>query len=299
MVCDEGADDDTGLDRDARGLVLAAGDLRFASVVESSLSPLDDTGPTVGSELSFVDSFATDGSFFSSTAIDVESSSMPFCFTAGRSFSLLSASKSGLGSTSIAASDSTPDIAPILSRESLPLSVECSCSCDFESLSALFLVSLKVFLASFFARFPALALEFASDSPSELEGGLDKEELESTLCRRLRFLGTTFRLDPSLLPLPELDFLGRSAERSGDTTVELASRLTAGAAVSWMGLGSFGFDWGRGGSSNDSSFLTAVRCLLCFSVDPCVSLLLDDECNASDFEEVSSAVESFDFRELL
>lgn len=64
MVCDEGADDDTGLDRDARGLALAAGDLRFASAVGSSLSPLDDADPAAGSELPFVDSFATDGSSF-------------------------------------------------------------------------------------------------------------------------------------------------------------------------------------------------------------------------------------------
>lgn len=185
-----------------------------------------------------------------------------------RPFLPLLPSTSGLGSTSIAASDSTPDIAPIFSRESLPLSDECSCSCDFKSLSVLSLVSLRVFLASFFARLPALALESASDSPSELEGGLDKDELESTLCRRLRFLGIIFRLGPSLLPLLALDFLGRSVETSGDAAVELASRLTAGAAASWRGLGSFGFAWGRGGSSNDSSFLTVVSCLLCFSVDP-------------------------------
>jgi hypothetical protein len=97
-------------------------------------------------------------------------------------------------------------------------------------------VSLGAFLASFLARFPALPPDTASDSPSELDGGLDKEELESTLCRRLRFLGTIFRLDSSLIPFPELDFLGRTAEISGDATKELVSRLTAGATGSWIGL---------------------------------------------------------------
>lgn len=168
----------------------------------------------------------------------------------------------------MAASESTPDIPPILSRESAPLRVENSCSCDFRSLSVPFLMSLGVFLASFLARFPALTPDTASDSPSELEGGLDKEELESTLCRRLRFLGTIFRLDCSLIPFAELNFLERSAEFPSDATTELASRLTAGAADSWRGLCSFGFVWGRGGSSSESSFLTIVSCLLCFSVDP-------------------------------
>lgn len=64
FVWDEGAEENPGLDRDANEFAPAAGDFRFASAVDSSLSSLAGTGPVVAPELSFVDSFAVDDSSF-------------------------------------------------------------------------------------------------------------------------------------------------------------------------------------------------------------------------------------------
>lgn len=61
--------------------------------------------------------------------------------------------------------------------------------------------SLCAFLANFLARRPSFDRPSPPDSGSELEGGLDRDEFESTLCLLFRFLGAALVVDPSWSPV--------------------------------------------------------------------------------------------------